>query len=182
VTRLKDLAATIVREVAAADRAGAAYHDHARAAGAALIEAKAQVRHGEWLPWLAENCGLTERTAQHWMRFARGEVETLDQSRPKSALNADMDPEPTPLRAVPDRVEPPKRRPVGAVRCQEAVDEAAEALRRVRVRDMDADARNALTAVLRQVDRIDRDLKKMKKGELLPLILDLGPMVRAGSD
>ncbi len=40
------------------------------AGGAALIEAKAALKHGEWLPWLAET-GIPERTARRMMRIAR---------------------------------------------------------------------------------------------------------------
>lgn len=39
--------------------------------GELLIEAKAQVPHGGWLPWLKEHCAMTERTAQGYMRVAR---------------------------------------------------------------------------------------------------------------
>lgn len=53
--------------------------------GNALIEAKAAVRHGDWLPWLASNCPtLPQRTAQAYMRLARG-APTL-----KSATVADL--------------------------------------------------------------------------------------------
>ena len=46
-------------------------------AGHALTEAKALVKHGEWLPWLKTNCLLSERTAQAYMRLVRkhGEFE-----------------------------------------------------------------------------------------------------------
>src|SRR5262249_10854 len=36
-------------------------------AGVALIEAKRQVGHGNWLRWLKENCELSERTAEVYM-------------------------------------------------------------------------------------------------------------------
>jgi hypothetical protein len=39
-------------------------------AGAGLIEAKKLVGHGQWLPWLKENCGVSERRAQHYMKLA----------------------------------------------------------------------------------------------------------------
>jgi Protein of unknown function (DUF3102) len=39
-------------------------------AGRALIEAKALVRHGQWLPWLKEHCQLSERSAQLYMKIA----------------------------------------------------------------------------------------------------------------
>src|SRR5215216_3184776 len=45
--------------------------EHARAAGEMLIEAKSQVPHGGWLPWLEENFEDSERTAQVYMRIAR---------------------------------------------------------------------------------------------------------------
>src|SRR5215213_7464498 len=38
--------------------------------GNMLIEAKAAVAHGQWLPWLAQT-GLGERTAQRYMRLAK---------------------------------------------------------------------------------------------------------------
>lgn len=38
------------------------------AAGGLLIEAREHLTtHGEWLPWLDQNFGLSERTARHWM-------------------------------------------------------------------------------------------------------------------
>ena len=39
--------------------------------GNCLIEAKAQLSHGEWLPWLSENLNLSDRVAQHLMLIAR---------------------------------------------------------------------------------------------------------------
>ena len=39
--------------------------------GKRLIEAKAMIPHGEWLPWLAEEVGYSERVAQSFMRLAR---------------------------------------------------------------------------------------------------------------
>jgi hypothetical protein len=41
------------------------------AAGDLLLEAKAQVKHGQWRQWLAERCGMPERTASRYMRLAR---------------------------------------------------------------------------------------------------------------
>lgn len=39
--------------------------------GKGLIEAKAQLSHGEWLPWLTERVEFSERTAQNFMKLAR---------------------------------------------------------------------------------------------------------------
>lgn len=39
--------------------------------GALLIEAKRQVLHGDWLPWLKDHFGNSERTANNYMNAAR---------------------------------------------------------------------------------------------------------------
>ena len=39
--------------------------------GDRLMEAKAVLSHGEWLPWLTERVEFSERTAQNFMRLAR---------------------------------------------------------------------------------------------------------------
>lgn len=44
---------------------------HALAAGDMLVEAKSLIAHGQWLPWLAENCTIPKRTAQLYMRLAK---------------------------------------------------------------------------------------------------------------
>ena len=56
-------------------------------AGQLLIEAKAQVPHGQWLPWITEHCEMAERTAQAYMRVAR-ELPKLDDG--KAQRVADM--------------------------------------------------------------------------------------------
>jgi len=46
--------------------------EHAMATGDLLIEAKAQLdHHGQWTPWLRENCEMSERTARLYMRLAK---------------------------------------------------------------------------------------------------------------
>ena len=53
-------------------------------AGLALIEAKKLVGHGQWLPWLKENCGVSERRAQHYMKLAanRSKIEAAMKNEP----------------------------------------------------------------------------------------------------
>jgi hypothetical protein len=48
-------------------------------AGHKLLEAKALIAHGNWLPWLTEHAKLSQRTAQRYMRFAKlgGEIRQL---------------------------------------------------------------------------------------------------------
>ena len=61
--RLTHLAAEINAEHDAATGAFKKGFEHALKAGELLIEAKAAVNHGEWVPWLEENCTVAERTA-----------------------------------------------------------------------------------------------------------------------
>ncbi len=68
---LADLAARIK---AAHEAVGAALRrgvQDAMMAGDLLIEAKAQLNHGQWLPWLRDHCAISERTARLYMRLAR---------------------------------------------------------------------------------------------------------------
>jgi hypothetical protein len=66
------LAGEIVAAHEAACLAARAGLDHARRAGELLMQAKAEVQHGEWLGWLALHCpAISERTAQVYMRIAR---------------------------------------------------------------------------------------------------------------
>jgi hypothetical protein len=69
---LAALAAVICREHADVTLAAANLIEHALRAGDALIAAKAAVGHGRWLPWLKEECDLSEDRAERYMRIARG--------------------------------------------------------------------------------------------------------------
>jgi hypothetical protein len=82
---LADLAAEIRREHAAVLHHARKALDHALTAGERLLEAKGQLRHGEWLPWIKQ-VGIPERTCQHYMRLARH----ADDFRTKSASFADL--------------------------------------------------------------------------------------------
>jgi hypothetical protein len=79
-SRLADLAARIKVEHAACVAAVKKSAEHAMAAGDALTEAKAQLKHGEWLPWLKSHCEISERTAQVYMRLARHGASTVSKS------------------------------------------------------------------------------------------------------
>jgi hypothetical protein len=63
--------------------------EHSIAAGELLIEAKEQVPHGQWLPWLRDRCAISERTAQLYMRLAknRKEIEANTQCVADLTLN-----------------------------------------------------------------------------------------------
>jgi hypothetical protein len=62
--------------------------ENAMAAGDLPIEAKAQLKHGQWLPWLRDHCAMSERTAQLYMRCAKNRAAIEEQV--KSATVADL--------------------------------------------------------------------------------------------
>lgn len=97
--RLPFLAEEILTEHSAAIEASAKATRHAIRAGQLLIEAKAAVPHGGWLAWLSDNCRLSERTAQRYMRLA-AKVPGLD---PAKASRVSLLPIREALRAIADQ-------------------------------------------------------------------------------
>lgn len=67
VERTRDIE-TITSEILDAKRTGG---EAILTIGKGLIEAKALLSHGEWLPWLEERVEFSERTARNFMRLAR---------------------------------------------------------------------------------------------------------------
>lgn len=67
VERTRDIEA-ITREILDAKRAGG---EAILTIGRGLIEAKALLSHGEWLPWLEERVEFSEKAAQRFMKLAR---------------------------------------------------------------------------------------------------------------
>ena len=67
VERARDIE-TITSEILDAKRAGG---EAILTIGKGLIEAKALLSHGEWLPWLTEKVEFSESSAQRFMRLAR---------------------------------------------------------------------------------------------------------------
>lgn len=66
------LALQINAEHAQAQKHAGIAIEHARRAGELLIRVKDELPHGQWLPWLAANCAVSDRQAQRYMRAARG--------------------------------------------------------------------------------------------------------------
>jgi hypothetical protein len=85
---LTDLAARIKAEHTAIGDSLRRGVEHAMAAGDLLVEAKAQLKHGEWLPWIRDHCAISDRTAQLYMRVAKNRVAIEEQA--KSATVADL--------------------------------------------------------------------------------------------
>jgi ParB family chromosome partitioning protein len=84
------LARTANEEHALAVGSGLDMVEHAAKAGQALIDAKAKVKHGEWLPWLRGNFDATERLAQMYMKVASNTKRVSDLEEPslRKALEA----------------------------------------------------------------------------------------------
>lgn len=67
----QDLADQINEQHRLALKAAQSAIHHARQAGELLIEAKQQIKHGEWIPWLEANCEVGPRQAQKYMRLVK---------------------------------------------------------------------------------------------------------------
>lgn len=63
-------------ETTAAESHARSAMQHALAAGALLVQAKALVAHGDWQQWVEANCTISMRTASAYMRLAT-KIETL---------------------------------------------------------------------------------------------------------
>jgi phage N-6-adenine-methyltransferase len=85
-----ECAAVANREHSLARQSGEAMIEHAILAGTALAEAKGQLVHGEWLPWLASNFDGSEDTAENYMRVAANSerVRNLGEPSLRKALAA----------------------------------------------------------------------------------------------
>lgn len=69
---IPDLVAQIRAEHELARQHAETAIDHARRAGTLLLQAKAALDHGAWLPWLSDHCQLSARQAQRYIRAALG--------------------------------------------------------------------------------------------------------------
>lgn len=76
IPSLADIAVKINAETTAAETSARSAMQHALAAGALLVQAKALVAHGEWQQWVEANCTIAIRTASAYMRLAT-RIETL---------------------------------------------------------------------------------------------------------
>jgi Protein of unknown function (DUF3102) len=83
---LADLAARIKAEHETAFGHTRLAVQHAAKCGRLLIEAKAQVEHGQWLPWVEANTGIGPRQCQKYMRLAEGWAEIESKCDPSSHL------------------------------------------------------------------------------------------------
>jgi hypothetical protein len=59
--------------------------------GELLNQAKARLKHGEWLPWLKDNCMLKERTAERYMHLATNKQKLAEVLAAKSVPMSDLE-------------------------------------------------------------------------------------------
>lgn len=81
---LPQLAERINQEHRACEAALNTGLQHALEAGRLLIEAKEQVKHGDWGQWIKDNCECSDRTARAYMRVAHG-LPRLEGKRQRAA-------------------------------------------------------------------------------------------------
>lgn len=111
---LLELANRANDEHALARQAGESMVEHAIRSGEALIAAKAQVAHGEWLPWLEANFEASQQTASDYVRLARNyqRAGNLEEPSIRKALAA-LTIEPSEPKPPVDPIPPPD----GKYRC-----------------------------------------------------------------
>lgn len=126
---LSDLATRINAAHRRCEDAARSAVQYAVEAGELLIQAKDQCKHGEWIPWLEDNCDFSKRTGQLYMRLAEF-VPTLPSNAQHVAL--------LPLRDIDklQRLEPEERdRVIEAVEAEhlDSVDAAVISHRRAEI-------------------------------------------------
>jgi len=77
---------------------------HYHNAGVMLLEAKAQVKHGEWIRWVEQNFTMSYTTAVVYMRLAQ-----KDSSLSFSSLREIAEPDRPPMRRIQPWHEPVKQ-------------------------------------------------------------------------
>jgi hypothetical protein len=82
--------------------------------GELLTEAKARVKHGEWLPWLEANFPAHQNTASNYMRLASNSQRVVNSASVREALAELAEPRPAP--------DPPNTSPPGPARPESAPD------------------------------------------------------------
>ncbi len=71
---LTDVAEYINKEYELAQECATSAVEHAINCGKALIDAKAQCKHGQWMTWLAGHVSFTPKTAAEYMRLANANL------------------------------------------------------------------------------------------------------------
>jgi hypothetical protein len=86
---LPRLAVEIEKAHCAVKDAGRTALLYAKHAGDLLVQAKARLPHGAWLPWLVGHCDIAARTAQLYMQLAKrwSEIQEFLNTQPDTHLD-----------------------------------------------------------------------------------------------
>jgi len=131
-------------------------------AGELLNKAKASVPHGGWAQWLEDNCKLSEKTAQRYMKLANNRklIESKSDTvsdltfRQAERLITAQPAQP----AQPEADKPPKQKrgngPVTVETARTLVDEFVEALRSLR-RNNESEAQAIAQQLVERLQEVD---------------------------
>jgi hypothetical protein len=92
LTPLKDLTTQINNHHRRALNLANSSIDYAVKCGKALVDAKAQLSHGEWMPWLQCNCpGISPRQAQKYKRLAENwvSIQAIREINPEAVASVE---------------------------------------------------------------------------------------------
>jgi hypothetical protein len=123
-----DLVTAINDEHRRCDEAVSTALDHAMRAGDLLIEARADIGHGNWQAWIEENFEGSLRRAQEYMRLAKNR-ESIEAEKARSSALLGID---RALRAI---AAPKQKNSSDASEAAEPLDERIIAVRQEIVRD-----------------------------------------------
>lgn len=144
--------------------------------GKRLIEAKAQLPHGEWLPWLTEKVDFSERSAQNFMRLAeeyKNPQTVADLGASKALVLLALEPvereEFIDQKHEVDGVEKTvsemsKRELEAAVKAQKKAEAAAEDLK-ARLEEKTADYDALVKRAQKEVNELTEELEQVRKSK-----------------
>jgi hypothetical protein len=82
---LDDLVTQINKAHGQVEQAFSSAMDHALVVGDLLLKAKSQLKHGEFKPWITNNCEFSDRMARAYMRVAEQFPKLPDEERQRVA-------------------------------------------------------------------------------------------------
>jgi hypothetical protein len=188
---LLTLAAQINAEHAAIGDALSTMLPRARKAGVLLLEAKAQVAHGEWGEWLATHFTGSERTARAYMQVARGwgeidlktagsavlslegALKLLASPKEESAEEEAFKPgaEPPPARSAPPDEPPKKERPAAKQRATQDPDPTPKAEAAEDQGEQEYDLADELARADAEIRRLGELVASLESGDLAAQVI-----------
>lgn len=145
--------------------------DHAVTVGKALRAAKAGMKHGEFTPWIEQECGIAHRTANAYMQIASKAIEgkidplaLLCTSLRKALAPPDEVPDPPKALAPPEV--PPKVLPSPKEKSKDEEKKEPKQSTGASVRQTVKDGKELFSVTLNEIQRMRREVKKLSQTEL----------------